>query len=45
MTTAPRAQLADELLRRFVAALRSTQLYSTGHPIITRNLEALSTAV
>jgi putative nucleotidyltransferase with HDIG domain len=45
MTIAPRAQLADELLHRFVAALRSTQLYSTGHPIITRNLEALSAAV
>ena len=43
--TAPRIQLADELLRRFAAALRSAQLYSTGHPIIARNLEALSAAV
>ena len=43
--TAPRAQLADELLRRFAAALRSGQLYSRGHPIIARNLEALSTAI
>jgi putative nucleotidyltransferase with HDIG domain len=42
--TAPRLQLADELLRRFAAALRSTQLYSKGHPIIARNLEALSAA-
>ncbi len=42
--TAPRFQLADELLRRFAAALRSAQLYSRGHPIITRNLEALSGA-
>jgi putative nucleotidyltransferase with HDIG domain len=41
----PRAQLADELLRRLAAALRSGQLYSPGHPIITRNLEALSTAL
>src|SRR5438067_1757749 len=45
MTTAPRQQLADELLRRFAAALRSAQLYSAGHPIIARNLEGLSTAI
>jgi putative nucleotidyltransferase with HDIG domain len=43
--SAPRAQLADELLRRFAAALRSGQLYSKGHPIIARNLEGLSAAV
>jgi putative nucleotidyltransferase with HDIG domain len=43
--TTPRAQLADELLRRLAAALRSGQLYSRGHPIIARNLEALSAAV
>ena len=43
--TAPRLQLADELLRRLAAALRSAQLYSKGHPIIARNLEALSAAV
>ena len=39
--SAPRFQLADELLRRFAAALRSAQLYSMDHPIITRNLEAM----
>jgi len=43
--TAPRLQLADELLRRLAASLRSTQLYSKGHPIIGRNLESLSTAI
>ncbi len=43
--TAPRAQLADELLRRFAAALRSGQLYSKSHPIIARNLELLTTAI
>jgi putative nucleotidyltransferase with HDIG domain len=43
--TAPRFQLADELLRRFSAALRSAQLYSKGHPIIARNLESFSAAV
>jgi putative nucleotidyltransferase with HDIG domain len=43
--TAPRFQLADELLRRFAASLRSAQLYSKGHPIISRNLESLSAAI
>jgi putative nucleotidyltransferase with HDIG domain len=42
--TAPRFQLADELLRRFAASLRSAQLYSKGHPIIGRNIEAFSAA-
>ncbi|MFI5177851.1 MAG: HD-GYP domain-containing protein [Vicinamibacterales bacterium] len=42
--TAPRLQLADELLRRLVASLRSAQLYSKNHPIIARNLESLSAA-
>src|SRR5207248_9461799 len=42
--SAPRFQLADELLRRVAASLRSAQLYSPGHPIIARNLESLSTA-
>jgi putative nucleotidyltransferase with HDIG domain len=43
--TAPRFQLADELLRRFAASLRSAQLYSKGHPIISRNVESLSAAI
>ena len=42
--SAPRFQLADEVLRRFAASLRSAQLYSPGHPIIGRNLESLSGA-
>ncbi|MCU1382852.1 MAG: hypothetical protein JWL71_1549 [Acidobacteria bacterium] len=42
--SAPRFQLADELLRRFAASLRSAQLYSPGHPIIARNLASLSAA-
>src|SRR6266545_1427041 len=45
VTTPPRLQLADDLLRRFTATLRSSQLYSKGHPIITRNLESLATAL
>ena len=43
--SAPRFQLADELLRRVAASLRSAQLYSPGHPIIGRNLASLSTAL
>jgi putative nucleotidyltransferase with HDIG domain len=43
--SAPRYQLADELLRRLTASLRSAQLYSKGHPIIGRNLESLSAAI
>ena len=45
IVSAPRVQLADELLRRLAAALRSGQLYSPGHPIIARNIEGLSTAI
>jgi putative nucleotidyltransferase with HDIG domain len=43
--TQPRAQLADELLRRLAAALRATQLYSKGHPLISQNLGSLMAAV
>ena len=42
---ASRNQLADELLRRAAASLRSSQLYSKGHPIIGRNLDALVAAM
>ena len=45
LVTAPRVQLADELLRSFAATLRSVQLYSKGHPIITRNLGSFSAAI
>ena len=45
MTAAPRGQVADEVLRRFAAAFRATQLYSKGHPLITRNLGALMAAI
>jgi putative nucleotidyltransferase with HDIG domain len=42
---APRVQMAEELLRAFSATMRSVQLYSKGHPIITKNIAALSTAI
>ena len=38
-------QLADELLRRLAAAMRSVQLYSRGHPIVQRNFQSLSTSI
>jgi putative nucleotidyltransferase with HDIG domain len=41
----PRAQLAEELLRRLSASLRAGQLYSRGHPIIGRNLDSLARAI
>jgi putative nucleotidyltransferase with HDIG domain len=40
-----RFQLADDFLRRFASALRSAQLYSAGHPIIARNIDALVAGV
>ena len=37
-----RFQLSDDLLRRFGATLRGSQLYAPTHPIVTRNLEAFA---
>ncbi len=36
-----RTKFAEELLRRLSATVRSAQLYSPGHPIISRNLDGL----
>jgi putative nucleotidyltransferase with HDIG domain len=36
-----RARLADELLKRLAAAIRGTQLYAPGHPLVTRAITAL----
>jgi putative nucleotidyltransferase with HDIG domain len=44
--TAPqRTKLADELVRRFAAALRGAQLYAPTHPLVTRNITALGDAL
>lgn len=43
--TTPRLQLAEDLLRRFVAAQRAYQLYSKGHPIVGQNLDALGEVI
>jgi putative nucleotidyltransferase with HDIG domain len=47
MTTSgpSRAQLAEELLRRFVATIRAAQLYSTEHPLVARNVDALAGSI
>jgi len=45
MSPAPRAQVADELMRSFAAAVRSAQLYSKGHTLIARNINALANIV
>jgi putative nucleotidyltransferase with HDIG domain len=45
MNAVQRARLADDLVRRLAAAIRSAQLYSTGHPIVVRSITALSESV
>ena len=42
MSTPQRTKLADELIRRFAAALRGAQLYAPTHPLVTRNITALA---
>jgi putative nucleotidyltransferase with HDIG domain len=37
-------QQAEELIRRFAAALRATELYSPAHPLVQRGIEAFSAA-
>lgn len=37
-----RLQMADELLRRFAAALRASQLYSAAHPLVARSIAAFN---
>lgn len=40
-----RVQLADDLLRRFAAAVRGTQLYSGAHPLVARNIGSLADVI
>ncbi len=37
-----RIRLGDELLRRFAAAVRGAQLYSAGHPLVGRGIDAFA---
>lgn len=41
----PRHQAAEEMLRRFAAAVRSGQLYAGSHPIVAQNVRALAQSV
>lgn len=41
----PRMQMADDMLRRFAAAVRSGQLYAATHPIVAQNVRTLNHAV
>jgi putative nucleotidyltransferase with HDIG domain len=45
MSAGLRTDLAEEVLRRFAATIRSGQLYSKGHPIVARNLTAFGSAL
>ena len=42
MNAVQRARLADDLVRRLAASIRSAQLYSSGHPIVVRSVTALT---
>ncbi len=42
MNAIQRAKIAEEIVRRLAAALRGAQLYSAGHPLVTRNVAALA---
>jgi putative nucleotidyltransferase with HDIG domain len=45
ISTAHQAQHVDDLLRRFASALRAAQLYSSAHPLVSRNLSLFFEAV
>ena len=45
MSASPRARQADELVRRFAAALRGVQLYAPTHPLVARSVTALAEAL
>jgi putative nucleotidyltransferase with HDIG domain len=40
MSAQQKAKIAEELLRRFAAALRAVQLYAPGHPLVARSITA-----
>ena len=40
MSAQQKAKIAEEVLRRFAAALRSVQLYAPGHPLVARSITA-----
>jgi len=42
MSAIQRARFADDLVRKLASAIRSAQLYASGHPIVVRSIAALS---
>jgi putative nucleotidyltransferase with HDIG domain len=42
MSGMQKAKLAEEIARRLAAALRGSQLYAPGHPLVTRSIAALA---
>jgi putative nucleotidyltransferase with HDIG domain len=42
MTSKPRVQLADDLIRQLAASLRSIQLYAPDHPLVGRSITTLA---
>jgi putative nucleotidyltransferase with HDIG domain len=42
VSSVQRARYADDLVRKLAAAIRSAQLYATGHPIVVRSIAALA---
>ncbi len=42
MDATRKSRLSEEAVRRFAAAVRSAQLYASGHPLVQRSLDALS---
>ena len=42
MSSAQKAKVADELLRRFAAAQRAVQLYAPAHPLVARSVDAFA---
>ena len=42
MSAMQKTKLAEELLRRFSAALRAVQLYAPAHPLVARSINALA---
>ena len=45
MSATQRAKIAEELARRFAAALRGAQLYAPEHPLVKRNVGALGETI
>ena len=42
MSASQKTKVAEELLRRFAAALRAVQLYAPTHPLVSRSISALA---